>query len=318
MSPPSEPDGASQSQIAQDPTSTDPARGSILDGKVVTVVPGQRATVATPVGLISLPAVPDLKAQASVRLQVVSAPVLPPEDVPSVEVFSDPINTLSVGLAQLTGNGDSVLAQKLMAFLPQLDGKLSANLALFVKAMDRQSGRVKLDDHTIDELEKSAGKTLASRMAGAFKQLEKSVTDHAGQDGLWKGFTIPVATGDLILPVQLYIRQTPQDHHSVDPDGHQDSDSGGVSKARDHRFLVELMLSRLGRLQMDGLVQRADKRFDLIIRTHHPLPKEMRNDITDLFITTTEAAGSRGSVTFQAGGRFIAMVLNADHTKMNI
>ncbi len=289
----------------------------VLDGKIVSVIPGQRATVATPVGLLSLPAIADLKEQALVRLEVVSAP-LPPADEPPLDQTADPIRTVNADLAQLIADGAPQMAQKLLSMLPQLDGKLAANLSLFVKAMDKQSGRTKLDDDSVEDVGKAGGKAMAARLAGAFRQLETQTGDHEGQDGVWNGFTVPLATGDLIQPVQFFIRQPPQDQHRIDPDGHQDNSGGGVSKTRDQRFLVELMLSRLGRLQMDGLVQRADKRFDLIVRTKQPLTKVMRNDITDLFITTTEAAGSRGSVTFQAGGRFVAVAIAADHTKLSI
>ena len=295
------------------------AGAPVLDGKVVTVIPGQRATVATPVGLLALPAVPDLKAEAAVRLEVISAPVPPAADDGPSDRFADPIKTLNAALTELTTGGDVQSAQKLLSIIPQLGTSLAAGLAVFIKAMDRQTGRAALDDDAVEDLSNAGRKGVAERMAGAFRQLAESVDDRQGQDGgVWRGFTVPLATPDqLIQPVHFYVRQPSQDHRPVDPDERNDG-SGGVSKGRDQRFIVELMLSRLGRFQMDGLVQRADKRFDLIVRTNHPLSKDMRNDITDLFITTTEAAGSRGSVAFQTGGRFVAMMVNADHAKLTV
>jgi hypothetical protein len=105
----------------------------------------------------------------------------------------------------------------------------------------------------------------------------------------------------MVDTIRLDVRQP------VDPD--QDragSGRGGKDQGQEHRFVVDLDLSRLGRLQMDGLVQRADKRFDLILRMETPFSSEMRRDITQLFIGTIEAIGIKGGVTFQGGGRFLS------------
>ena len=304
------------------PDSTEPSL-PILEGKVVNTVPGQRANVETPIGTLSLPPVAALKPNVDVRFEVVSPPVLPQSDSADDDSPQnhDPIKVLNDGLATLMAEGDSPTLQQVMAAIPQLDERLAASLSAFAKNIDRQTA-VEEDEGEEDEggseqVGASEGKDTAARMNGALRQMASEVTEHQGQEGSWQGFKIPLDVGGLITPVQFFVRQPPSDDGRVTLDGDENG-SGGTARNRDKRFVVELMLSRLGRFQMDGLVQRTDKRFDLIIRTQQHLPRQMRNDITDLFLTTTEASGSRGSVTFQAGGRFVSVVKAGDQTKISI
>ena len=307
---------SSPPEIVPDTVQTDSSASSVLEGKVVSTVPGQRVMVSTPIGVLSLPAVPALKTNAEVRFQVMSPPAPPATDLSDkAQETISPIKTLNDALNSLAAAGDMAAVQKVMSIIPQLDARLAACMAVVLKSFDRQSGRTLVDKDEVEGLVKSGKKDAAGRVAGALGQLQDDVVDYPGQDGGWRGFTVPLATGTLIEPVQFFIRQPPSDDAHVNGD---DKGTGGTAKNRDQRFLVEIMLTRMGRFQMDGLVQRVDKRFDLIVRTQKPLSGEMRNDITALFISTTEAAGSKGSVLFQSGGRFVSVKQTGDHTKLSV
>ena len=298
---------------------TDSSAPAILTGKVVGTIPGQRVMVETPIGTLSLPPVAALKPDVLVRLQVVSPPMPPPVDEAAAgpQGGGDPVKVLTEAAAAALAQDDPVL-QQVMADVPQLDTRLAATLSLFAKAVDRRLGQGG-GETAAEEGEAAAidPKSMAGKASNALRQMAGEAARYVGQDGAWLGFKVPVDTGGLIAPVQFFVRQPPQDDGTVQRDG-DEKGSGGLAHNRDQRFLVELHLTRLGRFQMDGLVQRTDKRFDLIVRTQDPLPRDMRNDITDLFITTTEAAGSRGSVIFQAGGRFVGLTKAAGPTKMTI
>ena len=75
--------------------------------------------------------------------------------------------------------------------------------------------------------------------------------------------------------------------HRRDEDG-EEGEEGEVEGAT--RFVVELELSRLGPLQLDGLVRQS--RFDLIVRTTSPLAAEMRRDILGIFDDSIAASAS--------------------------
>lgn len=57
-------------------------------------------------------------------------------------------------------------------------------------------------------------------------------------------------------------------------------------------------------MQIDGLLRKADKRFDLIIRTHAALPQAMRRDMVGLFANTVSAIGMKGALSFNVTPRF--------------
>jgi hypothetical protein len=295
------------------------ASAPVLEGKVINAIAGQRIIVSTPIGLVSLPPVAALKTNAEVMFEVVSAPQLPQIADDGDGPPASPIDALNSSLASLQAEGEGAVVQRVMSVIPQMDMRLAANLSLMLKGMDRQSGQSLIDEDELEGLFKASPGEAAKRLLGALKDIQKSGARTVSEEGGWRGFTLPVATGALIEPVQFFIREPARDRHTIhgdeDPDHHG---TGGAAKNREQRFLVELMLSRLGRLQMDGLVLRADKRFDLIVRTQAALSKEMRSDIIELFVTTTEAAGAKGSVSFQAGGRFVAVAQNRGHAKLNV
>jgi hypothetical protein len=73
--------------------------------------------------------------------------------------------------------------------------------------------------------------------------------------------------------------------------------------------VVEVEMSRLGDLQLDGLVR--EKRLDLILRSRAPLPDFMRRDITQIFHETNEITGNRGNIGFQSSLEWKAMPIEA-------
>lgn len=76
----------------------------------------------------------------------------------------------------------------------------------------------------------------------------------------------------------------------------------GRSAPADTRFVVELELSRLGEMQLDGFIKKregAATQFDLVIRSHAPLSGEERADLLTLFSAVGEASGYRGTLLFQ-------------------
>ncbi len=82
----------------------------------------------------------------------------------------------------------------------------------------------------------------------------------------------------------------------------RDEDDDDAERSRDDtRFVVDVELSRLGRMQLDGFVRGGDKRFDLIVRTEKPLPPWMRDDIREIFAEASALTGLKGGTSFQVG-----------------
>ena len=69
-------------------------------------------------------------------------------------------------------------------------------------------------------------------------------------------------------------------------------------------LVINLDLSRLGPLQLDGMFRKESRGFDLMIRTKQPLPDPLRLELTALFGTSTSAMGLKGGLSFQVVKRF--------------
>ncbi|MEQ9199354.1 MAG: hypothetical protein RLN80_05155, partial [Rhodospirillales bacterium] len=76
-----------------------------------------------------------------------------------------------------------------------------------------------------------------------------------------------------------------------DDDGNPDPDQAIK------RFLIDLDLSHIGPLQIDGLI--GDQSLDLILRTTIPMPDNFREDLNLVYITALEAIGQTGRLTFR-------------------
>ena len=77
----------------------------------------------------------------------------------------------------------------------------------------------------------------------------------------------------------------------------------GDSSRVDTRFVIDVELSRVGRLQLDGLVR--PRRLDLVIRSAEPFPRAISREITDVFLTAIEATGMAGTLSLQNRGDFV-------------
>jgi hypothetical protein len=133
---------------------------------------------------------------------------------------------------------------------------------------------------------------LVSRLGRDLAQIGR-LSDAAGGD--WRLVPFPLYDGSELHQLRLFLRHG--------GGGRQDQEGGDGEEAT--RFVLEVSLSRLGDLQLDGLVRR--KRFDLILRTRHGLSDAMRRDITEIFHSANEATGSKGSIAFQASADWSPM-----------
>ena len=69
---------------------------------------------------------------------------------------------------------------------------------------------------------------------------------------------------------------------------------------------MEVDLTQLGEMQMDGFVRRQESgvQFDLIIRSLQPLPAPVQQDILQIYNDAGAITGYKGSLAFQAVREF--------------
>lgn len=178
------------------------------------------------------------------------------------------------------------LAHQLVnSVVPQVNAKLAANVLAFLAALKGGDVRGWLGEAASRTLER-AKPNLMPRLQEDFQALARMAEDPVAAD--WRIALVPFYNGTAIEAIRLFMRRRGgrEKGKKGDPEG--------------TRFVVDVELSRLGRLQLDGLVRGKKKRFDLILRTARPLPSEMQQDIRRIFVEAGELTGVAGGISFQA------------------
>ena len=178
------------------------------------------------------------------------------------------------------------LGQQVMSsILPKADTTLAANIILLLAAI--RGGDIKnwFGDAPVRALQRIKPE-LMSRLRDDFTQIGRLSDDNISSD--WRAFPVPFLNGQAIEQIRLFMKR-----NSENKDDEQAPDNGA-------RFVLDLDLTRLGRLQLDGLVRTDKKQFDLIIRTNNHLQQAMQNDIRNIFQKAVEQTGYNGGLTFQA------------------
>lgn len=183
--------------------------------------------------------------------------------------------------------------------LPQLSlspaaGSVSARIAspilFFISALSNGDFRGWVGHENVKKLEDKGYGTLLRKAEGEFISMVRQFLEPP--PGQWQSLFFPVAVATELTQVRAFIKRDKKKDAQNQPTGEEDT-----------RFIVEMELSQLGSLQMDGLVQRKPEeelRFDLIIRSHEPLPAVMQRDIEAIYYDTGALTQYRGRITFQS------------------
>jgi len=86
------------------------------------------------------------------------------------------------------------------------------------------------------------------------------------------------------------------------------------------RFIIDISLSRLGRLQLDGFLRKKRKRLDLVVRTQQALPKTIRIEIAKIYKDFSEISKIVGQITFQVNQHFVEIPMPqlVDHSTRGV
>jgi hypothetical protein len=137
---------------------------------------------------------------------------------------------------------------------------------------------------------------LLERLAADIQKLAPGADGNAGGD--WRTLTIPVIADGALVAIRMRIRSSARQN-----------EEGAASDSDSTRFVLDLALSRLGRMQIDGLVQAQGRQLDLIVRTERPLAADVQGGIRHILMEAGAVTGLRGAVGFRMAS---AQVLDAD------
>ncbi|MBV6632143.1 MAG: hypothetical protein KI792_03810 [Alphaproteobacteria bacterium] len=189
-------------------------------------------------------------------------------------------------------------AQALNTVVPQIGAaNLGTTLVFFMAALRLGDVRAWLGEGTMRSLERFGNKELMGKISDEFGRL-------AGRSeevlpGNWRPMTVPLAHQGQVGLIDFYFRP-------IDPDGGRDQEDTGDDAPGDGqntggtRFLIDMDMSQLGRMQIDGLAQSG--RIDVILRSQTTFPTDMRQELQGLFRDVLDARSLEGGVTFRHNG----------------
>lgn len=265
----------------------------VLTGTVLFTAPQGQPVVQTGAGVLTLNVRADLPIGSTVTLEVLGeAPAAGAAPAPAASTGA-PASLVSLSRQWPTLDEtfealrqvDPQLAQSVQrTLLPQPGPHLGSGMLFFMSALKGGDVRAWLGEPAVRALEGAGKGRLLSKLNDEFRELGRG---GEVSEGDWRGFFLPVHDGQHIQQVRLFV------HHNADDGTGDGGEAGGT------RFMLDVELSRMGPVQIDGLVR--DKRLDLVVRTRHALPEEMRHDINRIFSDAGDITGFKGVLTFQAG-----------------
>lgn len=185
--------------------------------------------------------------------------------------------------------------------LPAPAAKMAPTVLFFLAAL--RTGLIEnwLGQTAINTLRAAGKKELIERLAGDFAKLSsQSKTELPGD---WRVISVPLRHDEQISQMQFFLRQQP------DPEAKDDTSDGPHKPLT--RFVLNVHMSRLGDVQLDGLMQH--KRLDVILRTADRLPEDARREILQRFSNGLDQTGMQGGISFQTRSEGWVTPQTADH-----
>jgi hypothetical protein len=289
-----EPEGAVDPQALLRAAAQGREAARLLPGTVVEPDAAGQVQIRTPIGLVALSVKLPLPPQSRIVLEILGE-MEPPMPLPRAGLpalgSGGGWPALEEALSVLARADPAQARHVLETAVPRPGPELARNLMAAAAAIKTGDVGVLLGERSLRALDDAGRHDLVVRLAEDFRQLAAPAPDPAGGD--WRSLLVPVHDGTGHQFVRLFSRRNPKRAQN------------GAEGESTTRFVVEVDLTRLGAMQLDGLIKA--KKFDLIVRSKAALDSGMRREIGRIFSDSIGAAGLSGNIAFQAGGRFPQM-----------
>ncbi|WP_044561694.1 hypothetical protein [Azospirillum sp. B4] len=275
-----------------DPVLARPGVAPTVPGTVVALTRTGQPVVETPRGTFLLQARTDLPPGTKVELAPAAAPA---PDLDAVPPAIDPARgrdwpALREALAVIAASNPSLAHQLIDSVLPRPTPQLTKTLVVFLAALRGGDASGWLGSEAMSTLGKAGRGRLSTRLADDFSSIAAQAAE-PNKDG-WRIYAVPF--GDEVGRLQVHVRAINED---------EEEEEATVSRAGHarplRRFLIDLQLSQLGPMQLDGLIWTS--RFDLVIRTRQLLPASLTRELHGIYSNSLAAVGYTGSLAFQTG-----------------
>jgi hypothetical protein len=266
----------------------------ILRGTVAGTTPQGQPILATKQGMLALNVPASLPQGSTVTaaltdLARATQAAAPPGGDPLAPMSERDWPALRLAMAALL-NSDPTAARALQATMPQPNRKLTAALSFFMAAIQGGDARSWLGEDATSALEKSGRRDLLAQLEKDFETVKQQAAEPLPGD--WRPYTLPMMDANGVKPIHVYVHPLKGDEEGGE----------GREKAKPgSRFLIDVEMSRLGPMQLDGLVR--PNHFDLILRSHAGLPPDLRVQLIQVFADSVRAVGYSGGLSFQSGAK---------------
>jgi len=303
-------------------------------GTIIAREPSGDLVVRTPIGMIkllpeSLSGLANLPVGTNFNIELMSADAPIKRAVPSALLPQQPLTNLPPSLDALlrisnqwptlqqildwarTQTHNPALMQELSdRIIPKLDARMGASMLFFLTALRGADAKQWLGDRVSSALEAAGRGDLIQRLTGEFSLLRGLMADAPANlppPGQWQPFFVPVMYDGQLSQLRFYVKR---DKPSKDK----------RKKQEDTRFIVEVELSEMGELQLDGFVrQKQDAtQVDIVLRSLRGLDEGQQQDIRTIFNEASQITGFQGELQFQLVRSFAVRPLEellADHSQ---
>lgn len=185
------------------------------------------------------------------------------------------------------------IAQNIRSTIPDAGPKFASGALFFMAALKTADIANWIGGEALLALRNTARKGLAERLAEDFRTLSRQNTSTGGE---WRSLSMPLLQDDQLSMAQLFLRYQPlpQENNKQANDQAEKNQDGPQKMTR---FVLNLRLSRMGDIQLDGLLKA--KNMDMILRTQDRLPPSMKQELLQAYARGMESAAMEGSLIFQ-------------------
>ena len=180
-------------------------------------------------------------------------------------------------------------ATELASRMPQTGANFTGSTLFFIAAMTGGDAGKLLGQRIVSILEQQGRGDLVRKLGADFAVARSGLGETTPSQN-WQLFYIPLMHEQEIHPVRMFVKKD------------RENEEKNKKKKTDTRFIIEVSLSVLGDIQIDGFVKHKEKglQFDLMLRTLQPLMPEDEQAIFEIYNNAAQIAGFTGSLNISA------------------
>ncbi len=219
---------------------------------------------------------------------------LSPDEISAREGVAGQVESEAEAMQQIIAElrrADPQLAQSFMqSRMPQPNASLPSALLFMLGALRQGDVAGWLGEGVVSRLERSGKRSLIEKLEAQMKSASGEARD--GAVGEWRSYPVPLYDNGQFQILSLHV-------HGDGKRGSGDEEGAGGAREKRTRFLIDLQMTRLGAMQIDGLSQ--GKRLNIVVRSESSLPEGLPEELSSACAETLSAAGISGGITFQTG-----------------